>query len=98
MITFDLVPEGRSKDSLKLSTQHLHEFVTFMYDHFDEFKLILCRAEGTGYADFIEVLVELEVDRSEEYYALLRKKRYALREHDPSASSHDHKGLLYGGV
>ena len=26
-----------------------------------------------GYADFIEVLVELEVDRSEEYYALLRK-------------------------
>ena len=44
-----------------------------MYDHFDEFKLILCRAEGTGYADFIEVLVDLEVDRSEEYYALLRK-------------------------
>ena len=70
---FDLVPEGRAKDSLALSTQHLHEFVAFMYDHFDEFKLILCRSEGTGYADFIEVLVELEVDRSEEYYALLRK-------------------------
>ena len=61
------------RDSLALSTQHLHELVAFMYDHFDEFKLILCRAEGTGYADFIEVLVELEVDRSEEYYALLRK-------------------------
>ncbi|MFR6694364.1 MAG: TetR/AcrR family transcriptional regulator [Dysosmobacter sp.] len=70
---FDLVPEGRAKDSLELSTQHLHELVAFMYDHFDEFKLILCRAEGTGYADFIEVLVELEVDRSEEYYAFLRK-------------------------
>ena len=55
---FDLVPEGRAKDSLALSTQHLHEFVAFMYDHFDEFKLILCRADGTGYADFIEVLVE----------------------------------------
>ena len=48
---FDLIPEGRTKDSLELSTQHLHEFVAFMYDHFDEFKLILCRAEGTGYAD-----------------------------------------------
>ena len=58
---------------LALSTQHLHELVAFMYDHFDEFKLILCRAEGTGYADFIEVLVDMEVDRSEEYYALLRK-------------------------
>lgn len=72
-VYFDLVPEGKTKESLALSTQHLHEFVAFMYDHFDEFKLILCRAEGTGYADFIEVLVELEVDRSEEYYALLRK-------------------------
>ena len=40
---------------------------------FDEFKRILCRAEGTGYADFIEVLVDLEVDRSEEYHSLIRK-------------------------
>ena len=31
---FDLVPEGRAKDSLELSTQHLHELVAFMYDHF----------------------------------------------------------------
>ena len=72
-VYFDLVPEGKTKESLALSTQHLHEFVAFMYDHFDEFKLILCRAEGTGYADFIEELVELEVECSEEYYALLRK-------------------------
>ena len=70
---FDLVSEEKTKDSLKLSTEYLRVFVEYMYAHFDEFKLILCRAEGTGYADFIEVLVELEVDRSEEYYALLRK-------------------------
>ena len=30
---FDLVPEGKAKDSLALSTQHLHELVAFMYDH-----------------------------------------------------------------
>ena len=71
---FDLVPEGKAKDSLALSTQHLHELVAFMYDHFDEFKLILCRAEGTRYANFLEELVELEVRCSEEYYALLRKR------------------------
>ena len=71
---FDLVPEGKAKDSLELSTQHLHELVAFMYDHFDEFKLILCRAEGTRYANFLEELVELEVKCSEEYYALLRKR------------------------
>ena len=70
---FDLVSEEKTKDSLKLSTEYLRVFVEYMYTHFDAFKLILCRAEGTGYADFIEVLVDLEVDRSEEYYSLLRK-------------------------
>ena len=70
---FDLVSKEKTKDSLKLSTEYLRVFVEYMYAHFDAFKLILCRAEGTGYADFIEVLVDLEVDRSEEYYALLRK-------------------------
>ena len=70
---FDLVSEEKTKDSLKLSTEYLRVFVEYMYAHFDAFKLILCRSEGTGYADFIEVLVDMEVDRSEEYYALLRK-------------------------
>ena len=70
---FDLVSKEKTKDSLKLSNEYLRVFVEYMYTHFDAFKLILCRAEGTGYADFIEVLVDLEVDRSEEYYALLRK-------------------------
>ena len=71
---FDLVSEEKTKDSLKLSTEYLRVFVEYMYTHFDAFKLILCRAEGTRYANFLEELVELEVECSEEYYALLRKR------------------------
>ena len=71
---FDLVSEEKTKDSLKLSTEYLRVFVEYMYAHFDAFKLILCRAEGTRYANFLEELVELEVECSEEYYALLRKR------------------------
>ena len=71
---FDLVSEEKTKDSLKLSTEYLRIFVEYMYAHFDAFKLILCRAEGTRYANFLEELVELEVECSEEYYALLRKR------------------------
>lgn len=71
---FDLVSEEKTKDSLKLSTEYLRVFVEYMYTHFDAFKLILCRAEGTRYANFLEELVELEVKCSEEYYALLRKR------------------------
>ena len=71
---FDLISEEKTKDSLKLSTEYLRVFVEYMYAHFDAFKLILCRAEGTRYANFLEELVELEVECSEEYYALLRKR------------------------
>lgn len=49
---FDLVSEEKTKDSLKLSTEYLRVFVEYMYAHFDAFKLILCRAEGTRYANF----------------------------------------------
>ena len=51
---FDLVSEEKTKDSLKLSTEYLRVFVEYMYAHFDAFKLILCRAEGTRYANFLE--------------------------------------------
>lgn len=70
---FDLIPEDKTKDSLKLSRQYLRAFIEYMYEHYDEFKLILCRAEGTRYANFLDELVELEVERSEEYYMILRK-------------------------
>ena len=69
---FNLIPEEKTKDSLKLSTQYLRVFVEYMYEHFDEFKLILCRAEGTRYEGFLNELVDLEVERAEEYYSLLR--------------------------
>lgn len=49
---FDLVSKEKTKDSLKLSTEYLRVFVEYMYAHFDAFKLILCRAEGTRYANF----------------------------------------------
>ena len=52
----------------------LEQFKAAQAAHFDAFKLILCRAEGTRYANFLEELVELEVKCSEEYYALLRKR------------------------
>ena len=44
---------------IPVSYTHL---VEYMYAHFDAFKLILCRAEGTRYANFLEELVELEVE------------------------------------
>jgi AcrR family transcriptional regulator len=69
---FDLIATGMTRESRQLSTQYLSEFLTFIYDNFDAFKLIICGAGGTKYHDYVHRLVELEIERFEEYAAHLR--------------------------
>ena len=71
---FELIPQERTAESRDLSTEYLRHFVNYVYDRFDEFKLVLCGAEGTKYANYIHDLVELDVERTETYYRLLREK------------------------
>ena len=71
---FDLIPENKTSESRELSTKYLLHFVNYIYDYFEEFKLILCCSEGTKYEDYIHELVELEVSRTEKYYAILKEK------------------------
>ena len=71
---FDLIPENKTSESRELSTKYLLHFVNYIYDYFEEFKLVLCCSEGTKYEDYIHELVELEVSRTEKYYAILKEK------------------------
>ena len=71
---FDLVPANKTAESRELSTEYLRCFVNYVYDHFAEFKLVICGAEGTKYANYIHELVELDVERTERYYQILREK------------------------
>ena len=71
---FDLIPEGKTNKSRELSTKYLLHFVNYIYDHFEEFKLVICCSEGTKYANYIHELVELDVSRTERYYVLLKEK------------------------
>ena len=71
---FDLIAENNTAKSRELSTEYLRQFINYIYDYFEEFKLIICCSEGTKYSDYIHELVELEVSRTEKYYAILKEK------------------------
>lgn len=71
---FALIVENRTDESLSLSAESLRAFIETIYDHFDEFKLVICCAAGTKYADYIHELVELEVAGAERYFELLRER------------------------
>ena len=69
---FELIPDGKTNASREMSTEYLHHFLSYIYDNYEAFKLILCCSDGTKYSSFVNDLVELEVKQTERYYELLR--------------------------
>lgn len=55
-------PNEQEKEMGEYSSRGAEEMVEYIYDHFAEFKLLLECSEGTEFSDFIEELVEIEVD------------------------------------
>lgn len=70
---YELIPHEKTAQSRELSTDYLNYFINFIYDNFDAFKLVVCCAEGTRYANYIHELVEIEVEQTEDYYNRLRQ-------------------------
>jgi len=71
---FDLIDKEETIDTRELSTEYLKYFMDYIYDNFNEFKLLICCSEGTKYENFIDDLVKLEVERTIIYHEMLRKK------------------------
>ena len=48
--------------------------MAFIYDHFDEFKLLVCCSQGTRYEDYAHTLAEMEEESSLKYIEALRRR------------------------
>lgn len=56
--------------------------MAYIYERFDEFKLIVCRSQGTKYEGFTHRIAELEEDATLRYMKALREKGIASNEVD----------------
>ncbi|MEL7565492.1 MAG: TetR/AcrR family transcriptional regulator [Clostridiales bacterium] len=62
---FDEWPRDTKKRNVyEYTSGELKKFIAYIYDHFDEFKLLITCAEGTAFSDFVHDLVEIEVEYS----------------------------------
>ena len=60
---FEKLPEEEKANHMGVESRtSLNEIVDYIYEHFDEFKLIICKSEGTSYENFIHNMVEIEVE------------------------------------
>ena len=49
---FLLIDRGKTNTSENLSQSYLHQFISYIYDHYDVFKLVICCSGGTKYENF----------------------------------------------
>ena len=54
----------------------------YIYDHLEEFKLIICRSQGTRYESFTHDIAILEEEATKKYMRELKKRKILTREVD----------------
>ncbi len=60
---FEALPKDEQLDSVfNHDSDSIEQFVAYIYDHFDAFKLLITCAEGTKYAGYMDELVRIEVE------------------------------------
>jgi len=62
-----------------ISEEDGYRYINFIYDNFDEFKLILTRSEGTKYQSFIHDIVDMEVTEMSRLMDELRRRSFDVR-------------------
>lgn len=94
---FSRMPAGEQMDSLNETAGRGQVWmVEYMYDHFDAFKLIACCAAGTRYADYIDTLVEIEIESSMVFIKKLRAAGHPVRPIDRGMVHMVANSMFYG--
>ncbi len=71
---FDLIPQNKTHNSVDMSFDYLNIFADYVFSHLDEFKLILCCSEGTKHTNFVDDLVDIQVEKTLVYHDELQKE------------------------
>lgn len=65
------------KDNLTdVSNNGLSNMINFMYECYDEFKLVFCRAFGTKYETYLEEFIKIEVDSTMQFLDNMKANHY----------------------
>ena len=80
MSTWKLAKTDDLKSLWKLSEETLSVIIEYIYEHFDVFRLLLMRAEGTRYSSFLDDVVCLETRVTLKFFAELKSRGFQVRE------------------
>ncbi|MEL3907251.1 MAG: TetR/AcrR family transcriptional regulator [Treponema sp.] len=78
-LCFGVLEEGSVEELWKVSAEALEDFVSYIFDNLESFKLILCCSAGTKYADFTDWMVKQEMQDMYQTYELLERNGITVR-------------------
>lgn len=78
------------------SAEGLNWMLDYMYDHYEDFKILICCSEGTPYENFINSMVEVEVEATLQYVEALKSLGRTVPELDASLCHMIASGMFEG--
>ena len=98
---FDFIKAKNIKELFNVSDDTVREFISFIYDNFDCFKLLLQCSDGTPYSSFANDMVELEVQSSLEMIRIMQENGIevqSLRESEFHLLNHAYFACIFESV
>jgi Transcriptional regulator len=65
-------PDYQKQNMFQYSGNEADKFVAYIYEHYDVFKLLLECSEGTEFSDFLNQLVEIEMEYTVKYMDVIK--------------------------
>ena len=70
---FAELPKEEQPDHMgKESAECVSWVIDYMYDHYEDFKILICCGDGTPYEHFIDLMVDVEVEYTFKYIDVLK--------------------------
>lgn len=80
----------------KESGECVEWMIDYMYDHYEPFKLLICRSDGTAYERFVDNMAEVEVEYTFRYIDVLRSLGHDVPELDKDMCHMIASGMFSG--
>lgn len=81
---FAVLPAEEQRDHVgEISGDCMDWMVEYVYGHLDAFRLILCHASGTRYEHFIHQMVQIEIEATHRFLAVLQDLGQEVKQLDP---------------
>ncbi len=78
------------------SSECVDWLIDYMYDHFDDVKILICCNDGTSYENFVDRMIDVEVEYTFKYIDVLKKLGKEVKQIDADLAHMIASGMFNG--